>query len=113
MKLLRLKKIEKLFKKEISIIINYDIDNPIIKNKIIIISQVHISLNLNNAKIFVTVLNDNNYKNIIYMLQKSNLYIRNILKKRIKIRNIPKLNFIYDDSSKKGNRILKLLKKIN
>lgn len=111
-KLFRLEKIEKLIKKEVSMIINYKVNNPKIKNRIIIVSQVNISLNFNNAKIFIITLNDKYYKNIIDELQKSNLYIRHILKKKIRLRNIPKLKFIYDNSSKNGNKILELLKKI-
>ncbi|UDG80288.1 30S ribosome-binding factor RbfA [Candidatus Annandia pinicola] len=111
--LFRLEKIEKLIKKEVSIIINYEINNPKIKNRIIIVSQVNVSLNFNHAKIFVITLNDKYYKNIINELQKANLYIRHVLKKKIKLRKIPKLSFVYDNSSKNGNKILKLLKKIN
>ncbi len=91
--------------------------NHIFKNKNLInISHVNLSKNFSIINIYINFINQINEKEInknIYILQKSENYIKNILKKNIYIKYIPKINFKYDNFHKYENYISNLIKKAN
>ncbi|XBC44193.1 MAG: 30S ribosome-binding factor RbfA [Buchnera aphidicola (Schlechtendalia peitan)] len=109
----RLFRISKELQKEISWIICYALTDPRLKILMTVV-KVKISCDLNYSKVYISILeNDKNLspKSIILILQKSSNYIRYLLAKRIRLRVIPVLQFIYDNSYIKGIKISNLINK--
>lgn len=109
----RKNRISKEIQRKIAIIVHQKINDP--RLGMSTISGVELSRDFSHAKIFVTFLNKNTQKKIntnIFILNNSAQFIRKMLNNSIKLRNIPKLTFVYDSSLMQGERIDKLVKSI-
>ncbi|HXK00636.1 MAG TPA: 30S ribosome-binding factor RbfA [Buchnera sp. (in: enterobacteria)] len=98
-------------KKELSLIIQYSLRDPRL-NTMITVSEVLLSPDLSYAKIFITLLNNQDtffIKETIKILKNATGFIRTLLSKKIKLRIIPKLFFIYDNSFIEGIRISNII----
>lgn len=107
-------KIERLndqFQKEISIIIQTEVKNQDIK--FVTITGCEITNDLSFCKVYFTVLDDSKKESTLEALKKSSSFIRGELSQRIEIRHTPELKFIYDESIEYGNKIEKIIEKIN
>lgn len=74
------------------------------------INSVEIARDYSNAKVYVTLLNDNCVKETIKALNKAAGFFRTKLAKQINLRSTPKLHFIFDESLLQGLKISQLLK---
>ena len=74
------------------------------------VSDVEVTRDLAHAKIFVTALDASTEKEVIKALKELAKEMRYQLGKRMKIRSLPELHFVYDSSLDTGERIEKLLK---
>ncbi|WP_343192006.1 30S ribosome-binding factor RbfA [Buchnera aphidicola (Formosaphis micheliae)] len=106
-------KIEQELKKQLATIIQYQLRDPRL-NIIITISDVKITRDFSCAKIFFTTLNNKveNIQTIISILKNASGFIRILLSKNIKLRIVPKLYFMYDDSFVYGMKITNLINNI-
>lgn len=100
-------RVEEEIKKEISKIIGRElIDSRI---GFVTISRVSVTKDLHFAKIFITVFNSEQNKSTLLILNKAKKHIRWLLAKRIKVRNIPELQFYietnYLDEKKEIKRL--------
>lgn len=106
----RTDKLESILMREISTIIIQEINDP--KLGFPTITEVDISPDLNNAKVYVSFLGKNYKKRDgIETLRKAKGYIKTQLAKRLKMRKIPDLTFIVDDTLDKADRIKNILNK--
>ena len=103
--------------RQISVIISEDIKDPRIGTAIISVTKVKTTPDLKYAKVYISVYTkDNNkeqQKESFDTVVRSALYIRNALKTRVKIRNIPELNFVLDTVEEEGSRIDEILRGLN
>ena len=84
-----------------------------VKNKqigFVTITDAKTSNDLSYAKIYYTCLDDTKREETQKALDSAKGYIRNCLKESIDVRNVPELNFVYDESIDYGNRIEELIK---
>ena len=80
--------------------------------KFVTITSMNLANDLSFAKVYFTTLNEDKEK-ITKELNDATGFIRAILKKRkLDIRIMPELKFIYDDSMEYGNNIDSLIDKI-
>ncbi|MFU0801429.1 MAG: 30S ribosome-binding factor RbfA [Xylanivirga thermophila] len=85
-------------KKQVSKIINDDVKDPRI-SEMLSITRVEVTRDIRYAKIYVSVLGDEEEKNAtIEGLENAKGYIRNELGHILKIRYTPELKFILDNS---------------
>lgn len=106
----RVDKLDSLFQKEISSIIQFDLNDP--KIGFATVSEVIISKDLSYAKVYVSFLGKNYKKRDgIEALKRSKGYIKSELAKRINIRKIPDLVFEVDDTIDKVERIQEIVNK--
>ena len=109
----RIQKVSSLLKKELSLILNHDIDEPIISDNFISISKIEISPDLYYCKIYITcAVEDENKEKIVNSLNNSKSFIRHKLTQRIQMRRIPELTFKIDRALEKGLAVLKVLDKL-
>lgn len=107
----RVDKLDSILLRELSVIISQEINDP--KLGFPTVTEVDVSPDLTSAKVYVSFLGKNYKKRDgIDTLRRSKGYIKSLLSKRIKIRKIPDLNFIVDDSLDKAERIENLIKDI-
>lgn len=90
--------------------INEIINNEIDDLDFVSVTEVEITKDLQDAKVYVTSLMDGQEAYIIKTLNKKEGLIKKEIAKSIKMRKIPKLLFKYDDSLENYNKIDRLLK---
>ena len=107
----RLNRIDEEMKKEISHIITYDLKDPYITG-LISVTKVKVSGDLKYAKVYVSMLNAKDNKQVLAALKKSAGFVRTEVAKRINLRTTPEIIFIFDDSIEYGARIDTILKNV-
>ena len=98
--------------KELSLILQRDIDDS--RLGFITINEVVVTKDLAVAKVYVTVLNvdqEGNRANV-KLLNELAPMIRHELAKRMRLRHISTLRFLYDDSFDTGMRVSELLSEV-
>jgi len=98
--------------KELSLILQRDIDDS--RLGFITINEVLVTKDLAVAKVYVTVLNvDQEGKRAnVKLLNELGPMIRHELAKRMRLRHISTLRFLYDDSFDTGMRVSELLSEV-
>ena len=97
--------------KEISYILANEVKDSNIK--FVTVTDVKLASDLSYAKVYVTVFNQEKIKETIESLDKAKGFIRKKLSERIDIRHTPELSFVFDESIEYGNKIEKIIEKIN
>ena len=98
--------------KEISNILQNEVYDEDIK--FVTITACKVDTDLSLAQVYVTVLNQNKKDKCLQDLNNAKGFIKTELAKRkLEIRKIPDLRFIYDKSIEYGSRIEKIIKEIN
>lgn len=101
-----------VLEKEISSILLLEIKDKDIK--FVTITHVDLSSDLSYAKVYCTVLNDEMKDKTIKDLNNAKGFIRNeLIKRKLEMRKIPELLFIYDESIEYGNKIEKIIEEIH
>lgn len=119
MKTNRIQRVSREMQKKISSIFHKEIRDPRFFKKVTILDVV-LSKDLSYAKVFIIFfdilnndLNQNNTKkNVKILNNKISNYIRFLLSKKLKLRIIPKLVFLYDYSVIEYNRLSILIDKV-
>lgn len=96
--------------KEIAIILQREVKDP--RVGMVTVSDVEISRDLAYAKVFVTFLFDSDpdaVKAGLQGLEKATPYIRSLLGKAMRLRIVPELKFMYDQSLVEGMRMSNLV----
>ena len=77
------------------------------------VSEVEVSRDLSHAKVFITLLDPKqDVAATLAALNKASGFLRRLLGKRIVMRVVPELHFVYDDSLDTGSRVDALLHKV-
>ena len=100
-------------KKEVAVILQREVKDPRIG--MVTVSDVEVSRDLAYAKIFVTFLFDNDQEAInqgMKGLEKASPYIRSLVGKAMRLRIVPELRFIYDESLVEGIRMSNLVSNV-
>jgi len=98
--------------KEISNILMLEIKDKDIK--FVTITHVDLSSDLSYAKVYFTVLDDEKKDTVLKDLNNAKGFIRNeLIKRKIEMRKIPELSFVYDNSIEYGNKIEKIIEEIH
>lgn len=110
---IRIKRVESLIRDEISTMIMRDVIKHPSVNNLISISKVKVSKDLSHAKIFVSSFeNKNKALRAVTGLNNARGFIQGKLGKKLHMRTIPKLEFIYDDSIEKGFEVNKIIDEV-
>ena len=103
-------KLQDFLREEISLIIQRDIKDP--GFGLITILDVEMTKDLKHAKVLYSIYGDDAVKEkTAQALKRSKGYIKFLLGDRIKLRYMPDITFVFDDSYEKIARIEEILKK--
>ncbi len=104
----RTRRIAEQIQRELAKLIQMQMKDP--RLGMVTVASVEVSRDLSNAKVYVTVFNkDDNPKIAIEILQNAAGYLRHELGKLVKLRILPQLRFIYDDTVAKGAHMSALI----
>jgi len=109
----RLAKVSSLLKKEITLILQNDLESDLIRDHFVNISKIDLSGDLQYCKIYITsTAQETVKKEIVENLNSAKSSIRHNLGKRIEMRRVPDIIFKDDIVLDKGLSVLKLLDEI-
>ena len=106
----RLAKVSSLLKKEITLILQNDLENNLIRDHFVNISKIDLSGDLQHCKIYITSTAEKKLrKEIVENLNIAKRSIKHNLGQRINMRRVPEITFKDDIVLDKGLSVLKLL----
>ena len=109
----RIAKVSSLLKKEITLIMQNELGNQLIREHFINISKIDLSTDLQYCKIYITsTAEDKVSQQIVESLNIAKRFIRHTLGKRIEMRRVPDIIFKNDIIMDKGLSVLKLLEEL-
>ncbi len=104
---LRTKRVAELIRQEVSNIIRDSVHDPKVKD--VVITSVKVSVDLDVARIYWTTYNNDAVNGIQAGLERSAGFIRKEILKSVRMKKVPKLEFVIDDSRQEADRIDNLL----
>ncbi len=108
---IKIERINHMIMEEVSKILMLEVKDE--RFKFVTVTDCDTSNDLSYCKIYVTVLEQEKKEETLKALNNASGFIRGELAKRIEIRNIPELKFIYDESVFYGEKIDKIIDEIN
>ena len=106
----KIDRLNNMFVEEISKIIHQEIKDKNVN--FVTVTDARITNDLSFAKIYITTL-DNNREKVLNSLNKASGFIRTLLCDRVKIRKMPEIHFVYDESIEYGKKIEDIIERIN
>jgi ribosome-binding factor A len=109
----RLERLDHLFREELSDLIRTELSDPRL-GEIVSIMRVDVSPDLENANAYVSVLGDAEAKSAtIEALSHAAPYLRRHLIERVRIRRIPTLHFLLDETIEAAAHVLDLMRQVS
>ena len=109
----RIAKVSSLLKKEITLILQNDLENDLLRSNFIHISKIDLKADLKFCKIYITSTAEEAIrKKIVENLNLEKNFIRHTLGQRIEMRRVPEITFKDDIVLEKGLSVLKLLEEL-
>ena len=108
----RIEKINQLIRKEISDLLQRQVKDPRL-SEFIAVTDVATSPDLKCAKVYVSRIGTEEEKQeILKTLNAAASYFRKELIHNIRMKHIPELSFLWDDSIERGDRLMRLLDQV-
>lgn len=96
---------------ELGNILLTEVNDEDLKN--VTITYATVTNDLNFAKVYFTTLDDEKRDKVVKDMNNASSYFRTELAKRIDIRHMPEIRFVYDESIEYGTKIEKIIEEIN
>lgn len=106
----RIEKVNSLIQKELGSIILKEID--IFPGTLLTITRVECSTNLFQCKVFISVIPEDNFNNILALLNRHIYELQQKLNKIMRIRPVPKIEFFKEKKTAEAGRVEELLEHI-
>jgi len=106
----RTRRVSEQLQRELAILIQQEVNDP--RVGMVTVSAVEVTKDFAHAKVFVTALvaaENQDKKATIDALQHAAGFLQHELGKRVKLRTIPHLKFIYDESIERGTNLSALI----
>ncbi|ARG96409.1 30S ribosome-binding factor RbfA [Legionella micdadei] len=107
----RIDRVAEMMQRKLSQIIQQEIKDPRLP-AFITISSVKVTADLGHAKVYFTALNADKEKTAS-ILNSAASYLRTALARSVKLRTVPQLHFVYDESIEYGRRLSRLIDDLN
>lgn len=96
-------------RRELAQLIQSEVKDPEVG--LVSVSDVEVTRDLSHAKVFVTVFDVGTARDSIRALKRAAGFLRTRLGQELRIRNVPQLHFLHDDSVEKGQHMDELISK--
>lgn len=107
----RTDRIAEMMQRKLAQIIQQEVKDPRLP-AFITISAVKVAADLGHAKVYFTVFNDD-VEQTAAILNAAASYLRSALARSVKLRTVPQLHFVYDESVEYGRRLTRLIDEVN
>jgi ribosome-binding factor A len=107
----RILRLNKVLKEELGKIIVTEVEFP--ENVFCTITRVETTSNLQEAKIYVSVVPDSAQKNTFAELQKHVFHLQQLLNKKFAMRPVPKIIFVPEGKTREAAKIDQLFQEIS
>ncbi len=107
----RTDRVAEMMQRKLSQIIRVEIKDPRLPH-LITITAVEVSKDLGHAKIYFTVFQGDPVLTAV-ILNSAASYLRTALARTLNTRTVPQLHFLYDESIEYGERLSRLIDKVN
>ena len=106
----KIDRLNNTFVERISEILHEEVKDAAVK--MVTITDARITNDLSFAKVYFTTL-DSDRKKVLDALNKVSGFIRSRLCDKVKIRKMPEISFVYDESIEYGKKIEDIIERIN
>ena len=107
----RQERVQRLLREEISQLLLRRLKDP--RLHLVSLTDVEVSPDLRSARVFVSVLGDAAYKEqALKALRGAAGFVREALRKTLRLRHIPELQFFLDEALERGARVWDLLEQV-
>jgi len=96
-------------RRDLAKLIQQEIKDPAVG--FVSLSDVEVTRDLSHAKVFITVFEPEKAKDSLQALRRAATFLRRRLGKELRLRHVPELHFVHDDSVEKGSHIDELIAK--
>ncbi|MDD4358795.1 MAG: 30S ribosome-binding factor RbfA [Candidatus Pacebacteria bacterium] len=103
-------KLNNLIKRELSQIILRELDLP--SDIVVTVTRVAVASSGFYAKVFVSIIPTEKREGVIDALERRIYFLQQQLNKKLKIRPVPKIEFVTEKKTEEAGRVEELLKKI-
>lgn len=108
----RASRVKHLLQQEISRILQREMKDPRIT--LVTVTNVSLTDDLRDAKVFISSLDDNvDRQDLLHGLSRATGFIRGELGRQLKLKYIPQIEFLFDDSYAQQERIFDLIDQIH
>jgi|TARA_B110000967_G_C18672525_1_gene453818 ribosome-binding factor A len=87
--------------------------DAVLESNNITVTEVNVSPDLKNAKVFIMPLGGENKIEVLESLNRIKGYIQKLISSEIQLRQIPRLSFVIDTTFEYANKIDNIIKNIN
>jgi ribosome-binding factor A len=109
----RIERINHLLRQEIAELLTREVKDATLNTAMISITDVDTSPDLRNAKVYFSVYGDEDeIKAARDHLKRASGFLHHNLKERLDLRHTPHLEFVFDPSLERGDRIMRLMRTI-
>lgn len=105
----RTDRIGQQIQRELAVLVRDELNDP--RLGMVTIQAVKVVRDLSHAKVYFTVLGEADHKESAKLLKVASGFLRKMLGQQMKLRTIPQLNFVYDDSIEYGAHLSTLIEK--
>lgn len=106
----RIKRVNQLIQQEISQLLLREIDLP--KDILVTVTRVETAPNLSNARVFLSVLPEENKDKVISLLDRKIYSLQQKINKRLVMKRVPKIEFKEEERTAQAARIEKILEEL-
>ncbi len=108
----RIDKVNELMRREISDLLQRHVKDPRLA-EFIAVTEVCVSPDMGSARVFVSAIGtEENKQKTLGALATASGFLRKELARNLRLRRIPQLNFVWDDSIERGDRLARLIDEV-
>ncbi len=96
-------------RRDLAKLIQHEIKDPEVG--FVSLSDVEVTRDLSHAKVFITVFEPEKAQGSLKALRRAASFLRRRLGQELRLRHVPELHFVHDDSVEKGSHIDDLISK--
>ncbi len=109
----RIERVNSLIRREISELLQRQVKDPRLSN-FITVTEVSTSPDFKHAKVYISFIgSDEERENTLNVLSSASGYFRRELAEHLKLRRVPELKFLWDDSIERADHLLRLIDQVD